>query len=417
MYIPLDNLYEWIEGLLPWPAIVYRFYPPGQKCITNLTMLRPYSDFDCDFDLHVLPEIICHDQEPLFFHLYENHDVHTMKAIVWSKDTSEEKLCSDNLRAACNQVSIYDNVLLIHSEKNSKDLDKYQQQGYIGVHYWAHAVIARDWFRFAEFDVKLNQKLKFNKLFLIYNRDWTGTREYRLKFCQLLLANKLLPDCQTSVMKTNNMQQYQFQNQVMKPDNFEFLNYLDANTTSASASASYNASDMVSTAISVVLETIFDDSRIHLTEKTLKPIACGHPFILAAGPGSLDYIKSYGFKTFAPWINESYDCESNSVLRMEKIISSMKELQCLPADRLQKTLNEIFKIAQFNTNWFFSKQFTNLVKNELEVNLATALQQVQKTQGKRYLNRHYKKIKTLYTARRFAKLQKLKMLRDLSKHH
>ena len=213
------------------------------------------------------------------------------------------------------------------------------------------------------------------------------------------------------------MEQYQFQNQLMKPDNFKFLNYLDTNTAVASASAYYNASDIVSTAISVVLETIFDDSRIHLTEKTLRPIACGHPFILAAGPGSLDYIKSYGFKTFAPWINESYDCESNSVLRMEKIISSMKELQCLPADRLQKTLNEIFKIAQFNKNWFFSKQFTNLVKNELEVNLATALQQVQKTQGKRYLNRHYKKIKTLYTARRFAKLQKLKMLRDLSKHH
>jgi hypothetical protein len=48
-----------------------------------------------------------------------------------------------------------------------------------------------------------------------------------------------------------------------------------------------------------VAETVFD-TRIHLTEKTLRPIACGHPFILAAGPGSLKYLQTYGFRTFSP---------------------------------------------------------------------------------------------------------------------
>jgi hypothetical protein len=44
-----------------------------------------------------------------------------------------------------------------------------------------------------------------------------------------------------------------------------------------------------------------------LTEKALRPIACGQPFILAATPGSLQYLRSYGFKTFSGYIDETYD--------------------------------------------------------------------------------------------------------------
>jgi hypothetical protein len=97
--------------------------------------------------------------------------------------------------------------------------------------------------------------------------------------------------------------------------------FLD-NKFSSAASADYDPNDFINSEISVILETVFDDRRIHLTEKTLKPIACGHPFILAAGPGALEYIRSYGFKTFAPYIDESYDQETDSLKRLEKIEQS-----------------------------------------------------------------------------------------------
>lgn len=407
MHIPLDQLYHWIEGVLPNPAIVYRFDPPGEKSITNLTFLRQYSDLE----IHSLPAIICHDQEPLFYDLYSDHDISVVRNLHTVIDIPENELSKQNLRAVSNPISIYDNVLLLHSEKNSKELDRYQQQGYIGVHYWAHAVIAKDWFRFAQIDTRLTQNFNVDQLFLIYNRDWTGTREYRLKFLHLLEQNTLLPWCRTSVLKTENIMQHQFKNKEFALYNFEFLKNVDHNKVGSTASADYDADDIVKTGISVVLETVFDDTRIHLTEKTLRPIACGHPFILAAGPGSLEYVKSYGFKTFDPWIDESYDSEPDSLRRLEKIISSMKKLQALPDSERRATLCEIYKIAEFNKNWFFSEQFDHVVKNELVSNLKSALAQVQVTRGKNYLYRR-NRAKTVHTDRRRVKLLTLRRLRQ-----
>lgn len=407
MHIPLNNLYHWIESLLPEPAIVYRFDPPGAKSITNLTHLVLYSDLD----QHLLPEIICHDQEPLFFSMYENFNSEIVNKLIGIRDTSEATICANNLRAALNQVSIYDNVILIHSEKNSSELETYAQNGYIPVHYWAHAVIARDWFRFAKWDTRIKENINFDKLFLIYNRDWTGTREYRLKFAQMLVDNQLLPWCKTSIQKTINCSNYQFKNSKLSPNEFDFINQFNENNIPASASADYNVTDVNDTAISVVLETMFDDTRIHLTEKTLRPIACGHPFILAAGPNSLEYIKSYGFKTFSPWIDESYDSETDSLLRLEKIIKSMKKIQSLPATDQEDVLKEIYKIAEFNKNWFFSDEFATVIKNELKANLDRAFSQVKKTRGKYYLRRYYR-YRSSYVERRRAKLLKLRQLRQ-----
>lgn len=406
MHIPLDNLYHWIESLLPEPAIICRFYPPGEKSITNLSYLNPYSDIEG----HILPEVICHDQEPLFFKLYENLDVDTVKTLIGYCDISESDLCNANLRAALQQTSIYDKVILIHSEKNSTELDKYAQNGFIPVHYWAHAIIARDWFRYAQRDTRLKQNLNFDKLFLIYNRDWTGTREYRLKFSQLLVDHKLLPECKTSISKTVNAETYQFKNLKFAPSDFEFLKHIVENVVSAASSANYEFQDFNNTAISVVLETIFDDPRIHLTEKILRPIACGHPFILAAGPASLEYVKSYGFKTFDPWIDESYDSEPDSSVRLEKIIASMKKIQSLSAVEQQEILEEIYKIAEFNRTWFFSDEFADMVQGELEKNLTQALDTVKHTRGKYYLHRQSRS-RTPYVARRREKLLKLKQLR------
>jgi hypothetical protein len=165
----------------------------------------------------------------------------------------------------------------------------------------------------------------------------------------------------------------------------ELINQISTNSVSSCASADYDPADFVNSEISVVLETIFDGDRIHLTEKILRPIACGHPFILAAGPGSLEYIRSYGFKTFAPWIDESYDQETDSLKRLEKIIQSMEHIQQLQGSELENFSKGIKQIADFNKTHFFSDSFFNSVKSELQNNLDCAYSQVGKVQGKCYL--------------------------------
>ena len=137
------------------------------------------------------------------------------------------------------------------------------------------------------------------------------------------------------------------------------------------ASAIYNVTDFNQTAISVILETVFD-KRIHLTEKTLRPIACGHPFILVAGPGSLKLLRSYGFQTFEGHIDESYDNIQDDNERLTAIVAELDRIKSLPVCQQQKLVSQCREIAKHNRKHFFSDDFFNTIVNELEHNVNIA---------------------------------------------
>jgi hypothetical protein len=403
MSIPLDNLYHWVNGLLPGPAIVYVFHPHGSRNISDLFWLR---DYDPD-TVWKFPGVIMHDQEPLDWDFYNDSEQYLQH---WKKvdsspfdDLAFGYLANFNLKSLIFRNSVvYDKTILVHSEKNSVDLKNYEKNKFLCVHYWTHAVIARDWYRFAQHDTRLQQDTKSCSTFLIYCRDWSHRREYRLKFLEMLAANNLDHVSQTSVMHVNSdgvhFSQHQFKNSNFELHSPKLLDQYLNNKFSSAASAEYDPDDFINCQISVVLETVFDDQRIHLTEKTLKPIACGHPFILAAGPGALEYVRSYGFKTFAPWIDESYDQETNSYTRLQKIIESMKKIQTLLGPERENFLSEIERIAEFNQKHFFSSEFFDQVTDELKNNLHLAVLQVYKSQGRHYskLLKLIKKHKMLY---------------------
>jgi hypothetical protein len=392
MSVPLDNLYHWIDGLMPTPVVLYVFRPHGSKNISDCNRLRDYDQET----FYKYPVIICNDQELLDWDFYNrpeqyqdflnkssNHPlIDTLKLSLFAGFNLKTHVYSES-------GTMYDQVILLHSEKNSNDLAQYQQNGFICIHYWAHAVIARDWYRFAEYDTRLKINSRPQNKFLIYCRDWSHRREYRLKFLEMLVEHNLDRVSQTSVMHTNSegvhFSQHQFENTSFELTAPESINQIENNNFPSTSSAGYDYVDFVNTEISVVLETVFDDNRIHLTEKTLRPIACGHPFILASGAGSLEYIRSYGFKTFAPWIDESYDQETNSVKRLEKIIKSMKQVQDLQGQELEDFSQEVKRIADFNKKHFFSNEFFNQIRDELKNNLDLACDQVKHTRGKYYL--------------------------------
>ena len=314
--------------------------------------------------------------------------------------------------------------VFIHSEKECPIIgfskrQKYTQSGFVGVHYWAHAIIARDWFRFACHDTRLTQATNTGdkKRFLVYLREWEGSREYRLAFAKLIADAGLLDNCKISIKQVGSQGQapheHQFKNPELAPDSFEFLEMFKHNLTSSCASADYEPEDFVESSISVVLETVFDGSKIHLTEKILRPIACGHPFLLAAGPGSLEYLRSYGFKTFRPWINEDYDSETNSVRRLQAIVGEMKRLAALNSDEFDKIKQELLKVARFNQERFFSAEFSEQVSAELAHNLAQAFDQTKITRGKLFMTRIKPKVYRS-PAKHLKKLKKLRALRKTS---
>jgi hypothetical protein len=124
-----------------------------------------------------------------------------------------------------------------------------------------------------------------------------------------------------------------------------------------------------------VLETLFDDDRLHLTEKILRPIACGHPFVLMSTPGSLEYLRSYGFKTFGDYWDESYDQITDSKQRMLAVIDLMQHLASLP--NKDQLCQEIQAVCEHNRARFFSAEFLNLVVDEYNTNMTHALEQMQ----------------------------------------
>jgi len=390
MTIPLDNLYHWIQGVSPHPVILYVFRPHGSKDIFDLKSFDKTCD-KIDLKEMMIPSIVCHDQEPLDYASHEwDHDVERISA--WyattrpgqgfgrqDPDTGLKMLLFYIKDPALSRGLTYlgvnhwdsDWIILLHSEINSDDVEKFSHKKFLPVYYWFHAVLARDWYRFAQHDVRLHQK-NIKKTFLIYCRDWTPMREYRLKFLDLLLAANLLDDCKISTQHTNSqgvhLKDYQIQDPRFVVDTAQLLSIPD-NNAPATASADYDADDFVSTAISVVLETVVD-SKIHLTEKTLRAIACGHAFVLVAGPESLDYLRRYGFRTFGSVFDESYDTEKDTVKRLEKVISTMQQIKNLSAADWQ----EINEIAAHNRSRFFSEDFANQVRDELTHNLAPAVE-------------------------------------------
>ena len=90
--------------------------------------------------------------------------------------------------------------------------------------------------------------------------------------------------------------------------------------------------------IEIVAETNILDTN-WITEKTVKNLYIGKPFIVMCGVGVLDKIKSKGFKTFSPWIDESYDTIENI---HERLASIKREI-----DRIAKfSYKELSEINQ-----------------------------------------------------------------------
>jgi hypothetical protein len=384
MNIPLDNLYHWVQGLVQHPMILYVFRPHGSKDIFDLTQFEKNPAIT--YKLSLAPMVICHDQEPLNFADHKfNWDLDRLEQLLLHRGRNRDQLTIEmefyshlslfpsfkpNWLSAT--IGYNDWFILLHSEQNSSDVNQFSHAGFVPVYYWSHAMIARDWYRFAQHDTRLCQK-EIQKTFLVYCRDWMPRREYRLKFLDLLVDADLIDDCSISTQHVNN-QGVHLKDYVAKDPRFAIdtkrLEVIPDNNIGPSASADYDVADINATAITVILETVVDGDKIHLTEKVLRPIACGHPFVLVAGPGSLAYLRSYGFRTFDSVFDESYDQQTDTVKRLEMVVQLMKKIQQLT----DSDWAEINAIAAYNKKHFFSDSFVNQVTAELQTNLNNAIE-------------------------------------------
>lgn len=92
-----------------------------------------------------------------------------------------------------------------------------------------------------------------------------------------------------------------------------------------------------------------------LSEKTFKPIIFKHPFIVVSNPRILELIRSLGYKTFSPWIDESYDLIDDDAARLLAIVYEVKRLCELDEHQLSIFLANVSEICEFNKTLMMSK--------------------------------------------------------------
>jgi hypothetical protein len=113
-------------------------------------------------------------------------------------------------------------------------------------------------------------------------------------------------------------------------------------------------------------------SNLFITEKTFRAIAVGHIFLVCGQPGLLAHLKQEGFQTFDDLFDESYDTETDDIVRVEKVIRLLKDLDRLsPKERLE-IHRACLPIVEHNYNHFYKGGLTDVLWPEL-VNMLNGL--------------------------------------------
>ena len=102
------------------------------------------------------------------------------------------------------------------------------------------------------------------------------------------------------------------------------------------------------TSFSIVCETHFTNDILFVSEKVWKPIVNGHPFVIVGVPATLAYLRSLGFQTFTPIIDEYYDALIDNCERMQALFTVIDHLGALDDTRRAGILDQMQPALEHN---------------------------------------------------------------------
>lgn len=219
------------------------------------------------------------------------------------------------------------------------------------------------------------QNKNFDKKFVCLNRRW---RPHRAALVGLLECKNLLNEGYVSLGACENGNWDSVYERILNvSDDNEFKNiwvankdkifniphlYVDTDTLEINVDAFTQKLKKFydETYFSVITETNFYtgpgfDNNLHLSEKTFKVLTQRHPFLLLNNPYALRTLREIGYKTFSPFIDESYDEELNDAKRLLKIVNEIERLSKLEGAALNDFLAGVQDICEHN--------YQNLIKD------------------------------------------------------
>lgn len=313
--------------------------------------------------------VIFHDQEPLLesgLDRFNNFIMHKDIGVLNTGIGTTLKY-PDYFRTivANSEVSDYKDNLLKH-------------YCYHDWYFFSHGFIALDWFRDIQYLLD-DRSHCFDKVFIMYNNLVAKDRSYRLGIVADIMTRDILKYGLVSMPLTDayhgsvlnevfdKSSRLSIEHKKMVLQTIHKLDKplsIDSNYVNGTYSAKLNLADAQRAFWHLVPETNFYHDKLHLTEKIFKPIVSYRPFILASYAGNLQYLRSYGFKTFGDFIDESYDLETDSTKRMTMIVDELEKLSALSRSQQEQMFDAMKPILDHNFNHFYNN-FRKIIVDEM----------------------------------------------------
>jgi hypothetical protein len=245
-------------------------------------------------------------------------------------------------------------------------------------YYFYHGWACQDWFRGYDksFLIPRARDRAPTKTFISPNRIVAGKRDHRVLFLYHLFKNKLdhnwisapricsYENIDISIIAQKYCSIYPDIEQVFLHAPLPKL-FPGEDTQQMTSCWLTNFDESADSLVYVPTETVYFGNRSHITEKTFKAIALEMPFVLMAPAGSLEYMRSYGFQTFDNILDESYDEETDDLLRAEKVVKLLKDLDNLSVKERQQIHQACLPAVEHNYNHFYRGGLTDVLWPEL----------------------------------------------------
>ncbi len=315
------------------------------------------------------------DQEPIHLKIH----MYTFQRVRYSNLDITHRGHQDHVRPQdLEKYKIKDAGYILTSEKNSSNVDYVcSVMGWKALYYFFHGWAALDWYRGYDktFLITDPKQRKIKKTFLAPNRIIAGERQHRLEMLYYIFKNNMTdnhiscpavcPAANISILDAVKplKQKYQDVEDVFSQQKLPINFNGESNHPMHSCWLSL-FDEAAESLLYLVTETVAAGQRLHLTEKTFKPIAMSMPFIIVGTQGSLKYLRDYGFKTFEGVWDESYD-DADDDVRIERIASLLRSLDELSVAAKQDLFEQCIPIIKHNWNHFYNGGFEAVLWKEL----------------------------------------------------
>jgi len=341
--------------------------PPGHTDPEHLFNLGRDDIIETDY-------VFFHDQEPVDIDLYKKlfDEIITRNLDIQQPNGPKTAIRFDG------------HIIVSERGENVEALTK--KYGWKTHYYFYHGWACQDWFRGYDktFLIPRARDRNPTRTFVSPNRIVAGKRDHRVLFLynvfkqgldhNHLSAPRTCPAEQVNITIIAQKYTNVYQDIIAVFDNAHLPKLFAGEKTQQMTSCWLgNFAEAQDSLVYVPTETVYFGRRTHITEKTFKAIALEMPFVLVAPAGSLEYLREYGFQTFAGIIDESYDEETDDIRRVEKVVKLLKDLDNLSVYERQQIHQACLPVVEHNYNHFYRGGLTNVLWTEL-TNMLNGLQ-------------------------------------------